>query len=131
MKIAYETIFALTGENTYTTEIPSLQGCISQGTGIDHSTEMIIEAASLWLLDELEEGNPIPKARKTTKEDLSIFKDPIVRTIEIDIEQFAKKHAKQTTTRAIEIPTWLNTLADQAHINLPDTVQTAIMQSVR
>ncbi|MCL1894624.1 MAG: hypothetical protein FWG02_10425 [Holophagaceae bacterium] len=42
---------------------------------------------------------------------------------------FSKLH-RFLTKRIIEIPTWLNTLADQTHINLPDTLQTAIIRSV-
>jgi predicted RNase H-like HicB family nuclease len=118
----------MTDEDIYTIEIPSLQGCISQGNGIDHSMKMAAEAASVWILAALEKGCPIPKPRETTREDLQYFKDAAIKTIEIDIESFAKKHAKQVTVKTIEIPTWLNTLADQTQINLPEALQATILQ---
>jgi hypothetical protein len=93
---------------------------------------MITEAASIWILDELESGRPIPEPRKTTKDDLSHFDNPIVKTIEVDIKSFAEKHASQeTVVKSFEIPIWLNTLAEQNRLNLPETLQTAIIQSVR
>jgi predicted RNase H-like HicB family nuclease len=127
MKLAYEAILAPSSENKYTIEVPSLQGCISQGDNLNHSIEMAIEAASIWILDELEEGNPIPRARKTTDDDLRHFENPIVKTIEIDIEAFARKHSSQVMVRSFEIPVWLNTLADQNQINLPKAVEAAII----
>jgi predicted RNase H-like HicB family nuclease len=129
MKLAYEAIFAPVGQGRYTVEVPSLQGCISEGNCLDHSIEMAIEAASIWILDELEDGNPIPKARATTKDDMSHFDNPIVKTIEVDIESFAKKHASQVVVRSFEIPVWLDTLAGQNKIDLTKALETAIIQS--
>jgi predicted RNase H-like HicB family nuclease len=131
MKLAYETICALSGEDTYTIEIQSLQGCGSQANGIDHSIKMAAEAASVWVLSALEKGQPIPESKKTTEEDMRHFKDPIVRTVEIDIESFARMHAKEITVKTIEIPTWLNTIADQAQMDLPEALQSTIIQSMR
>jgi predicted RNase H-like HicB family nuclease len=129
--LAFETIFAPSDEGGYTVEVPSLQGCISEGDDLDHSVKMAIDAASVWILDELESGRPIPEPRETTKDDLSHFNNPIVKTIEVDIGSFAKKHATQETiVRSFEIPIWLNTLAEQKRLNLPETIQAAIIQSV-
>jgi predicted RNase H-like HicB family nuclease len=132
MNLAYEAIFTLTGENTYTIEIPSIQGCVSQGIGLDDSIEMAKEAASLSILAMLELDQPIPKPRKTTEDDLQYFENPIVKTIEVDINSFAKKHAsKNTIVTSFEIPIWLNTLAKQRQINFPEALQSAIIQSPR
>jgi predicted RNase H-like HicB family nuclease len=131
MKLVFETILAPAGQGRYTIEVPSLQGCISEGNSLDHSIEMAIEAASIWILDELEDGSPIPKARATTKNDLSHFDNPIVRTIEVDIESFARKHASQVVVRSFEIPAWLDTLAGQNQIDLTKAIETAIIQSAQ
>jgi len=132
MRFSYEAILVPSTDGQYSMEVPSLPGCISQGDNLQHSIEMITEAASIWILDELESGRPIPKPRATTEDDLRHFDNPIVRTIEVDIDSFAKKHASpEMVVRSFEIPIWLDTIAAQNHLNLPETLQTAIMQSVR
>ena len=39
----------------YTVEVPDLTGCISQGYSLADAIEMAIDAASGWILDELED----------------------------------------------------------------------------
>lgn len=46
----------------YTVEVPDLPGCISEGDSLSDAILMATDAASGWVLDELEEGNAIPKA---------------------------------------------------------------------
>lgn len=46
----------------YTVIVPDLPGCISEGDSLDEALTMAADAASGWVLDELEEGRPIPKA---------------------------------------------------------------------
>ena len=47
-------------EGTYTVEVPDLPGCISQGDTLADAILMITDAASGWVLDELEDGKAIP-----------------------------------------------------------------------
>jgi hypothetical protein len=63
---------------------------------------------------------------------MSHFDNPIVKTIEVDINSFAKKHAsKETAVTSFEIPIRLNTLAEQRQVNFPEALQSAIFQSTR
>jgi len=51
----------------YTAIVPDLAGCVTCGDTIQDVFEMAVDAASGWVLTELEDGNPVPKA--------SIFKE--------------------------------------------------------
>jgi len=63
MKLAYPAIVTYCEEDeSYSIEFPDLRGCVSGGFSLIEAIEMGIDAASGWILTEIEEGNPIPKA---------------------------------------------------------------------
>jgi antitoxin HicB len=47
-------------EGGYTVEVPSLQGCISQGETMDEALENIREAIELWIEDAIAHGEVVP-----------------------------------------------------------------------
>ena len=51
-------------EGGYTVEVPDLPGCVSEGDSLADAIIMATDAASGWVLDELEDGRPIPPASK-------------------------------------------------------------------
>lgn len=63
MKLVYAARFYPCEEQEgYTVVVPDLPGCVSQGSNLAEAIEMAIDAASGWVLDELEQGNSMPKA---------------------------------------------------------------------
>lgn len=63
MKLLYPAIFYPCEEKKgYTVVVPDLPGCVSEGDSLADAILMGTDAACGWLLDELEEGNPLPKA---------------------------------------------------------------------
>lgn len=44
--------------NGYTVTFPDLPGCVTEGDDLFNSLLMGVDAASGWILDELEDGNP-------------------------------------------------------------------------
>lgn len=49
------------GSGGYTVEFPDLPGCITEGRNLEEAFEMATDAASGWVLEELEEGNQYRK----------------------------------------------------------------------
>ena len=63
MKLVYPAIFTPCLEKDgFTVEVPDLPGCVTEGDSLADAIEMGTDAASGWVLDELEEGNSIPPA---------------------------------------------------------------------
>ena len=61
MKLIYPAIFTPFDEGDgYTVEVPDLQGCATEGGSIIEAIEMGTDAASGWILDEIESGNGFP-----------------------------------------------------------------------
>lgn len=58
MKLVYPAIFTPCKElSGYTVEVPDLPGCVTEGRSLVEAIEMGGDAASGWILDEMEDGN--------------------------------------------------------------------------
>ena len=89
--ITYPAVFHLAEEGGYSVEVPDLPGCISEGDTLAEAIDMITDAASGWVLGELEEGKTAPKA--STYEEISKNnKGEIVSLIVLDMVAYSKKY---------------------------------------
>ena len=59
-KLIYPAIFTPDKDGGYTVVVPDLPGCVTEGDDIEESISMAEDAASGWILGELEEGNSVP-----------------------------------------------------------------------
>ncbi len=64
MKLTYPACFYPDEEKqgAYAVEVPDLPGCVSGGGTLAEAILMGMDAASGWVLDELEDGKPAPAA---------------------------------------------------------------------
>ncbi len=64
MKLTYPACFYPCEEKKggFTVEVPDLPGCVSEGSTLAEAILMGTDAASGWVLDELEDGKPAPEA---------------------------------------------------------------------
>lgn len=64
MRLAYPAIFTpfSDGQEGYVVEFPDLPGCVTEGFSMAEALFMAEDAASGWILGELEEKNRIPAA---------------------------------------------------------------------
>ena len=61
MKLVYPAIFSPCAEHSgYTVAVPDLPGCVTEGSSLADAILMAEDAASGWVLGELEDGAPIP-----------------------------------------------------------------------
>jgi hypothetical protein len=86
---------------------------------------MAVDDASGWILDELEEGRPVPKASDynevTTKDNGQ------VNMILLDIDSYAERYGEKTARKNVTIPAWLNTFAEKQSINFSQVLQEALL----
>ena len=81
MKLIYPAIFSPCMEKEgYTVEVPDLPGCVTEGDDLADAIEMATDAASGWILGELEDGNniPSPSQRKDIQTDDDSFINMLV-----------------------------------------------------
>ena len=130
MKLVYPAVFTPCIEKEgYTVEVPDLPGCVTEGKDLVDAIEMGVDAASGWVLGELEEGNNIP-APSLRKENIKL-EDPesFVSMLVLDMDAYAEKYGDKTVRKNITIPAWLNTYGEKNNINISRVLQDALLKS--
>lgn len=131
MKLTYPACFYPDEERegAYAVVVPDLPGCVSGGDTLAEAMFMGMDAASGWVLDELEDGRPAPPASPLE----SITPEPggFVSMLVLDMDAYAEKYGEKAVRKNLTIPAWLNTFAEKNHINFSQVLQdslTAIYQ---
>ena len=129
-KIVYPVCLYKVENSSYTVIVPDLEGCVTQGSTIEEAFEMAVDAASGWVLDELESGKSIPKASDITEIKADDFENGFVSIIMLDIDSYAEKNRIKTVRKNCTLPSWLNTRAEAAHINFSSVLQEALIEKL-
>ncbi len=109
----------------YTVVVPDLPGCISEGDSLEDALAMATDAASGWVLDEMEEGNPLP-IPSNIKDIHSDSPDGFVNLLALDMDSYAEKYGNKAVRKNLTIPAWLNTFAEANHVNFSQVLQDAL-----
>ena len=94
MKIEYPAIFKpySDGSGGFVVEFPDLPGCVTGGNNLKEAIEMGIDAASGWILGELEDGRKVPEASPYDR--VISGEGGIVNMILLDIDKYAEKYGE-------------------------------------
>ncbi|MDY4920832.1 MAG: type II toxin-antitoxin system HicB family antitoxin [Phascolarctobacterium sp.] len=109
----------------YTVVIPDLPGCLSEGNSLEDAIFMATDAASGWILTQMEDGLIVPKA-SDIKSVVPDSPDGFVNLLIIDIEAYAEKYGEKAIRKNLTIPAWLNTFAEKNNINFSKVLQDAL-----
>ena len=123
MKLTYPAVF-YEGEGGYAVEVPDLPGCTSGGATLAEAIIMGTDAASGWVLTELEDGKPAPKASPI--EAIHPEDGGFVSMLVLDIDAYAAKYGNKAVRKNLTIPAWLNTFAEAKHINFSQVLQDSL-----
>ena len=125
MKLAYPALFSpWDSGDGYTVEFPDLPGCVTEGASLAEATEMAQDAASGWVLGELEDGNGIPPASSPAS--LSHAPDEFISVVVLDMDAYAEKYGSKAVRKNLTIPAWLNTFAEKQNINFSQVLTDAL-----
>jgi len=123
MKLTYPAIF-YQDESGYVVEVPDLPGCVSGGNTLAEAIIMGTDAAAGWVLDELEDGKPIP--RTSPVEDIRPEAGGFVSVLVLDMDDYAEKYGNKSVRKNLTIPAWLNTFAEANQINFSKVLQDSL-----
>ncbi|MDR0320975.1 MAG: type II toxin-antitoxin system HicB family antitoxin [Treponema sp.] len=127
MQLTYPAIFYPWDDSPgYTVEVPDLPGCVSEGASLAEAILMGTDAASGWVLTELEDGKPVPAASpiKKIKPEAGGFVSMLV----LDMDAYAEKYGNKAVRKNLTIPAWLNTFAEAKHINFSQVLQDSLTE---
>ena len=125
MKLVYPAVFIpCEDQGGYTVTFPDLPGCVTEGDSLAEAILMAEDAASGWVLDELEDGNPAPAASPIG----SVKTEPgdFVSLVALDMDAYAEKYGDKAVRKNLTIPAWMNTLAEKQHINFSSALQAGL-----
>lgn len=127
MKLIYPGVFYPFSDSTggYVVEFPDLPGCVTGGDDLQDALEMAADAASGWILDELEEGRDIPKASSYDK--VKKREGGQVNMILLDMDSYAERYGEKAIRKNVTIPAWLNTYAEKQKLNFSQILQEALL----
>lgn len=129
MKLTYP-VCLYPNDNGYTAIVPDLKGCVTEGKDYADAISMAIDAASLWVLDELEEGRKPPKASNPLEVKADEYEGGIVSVVMLDMDAYSEKFGKKAVRKNCTIPAWLNTAAEAKNINFSAVLQSALMEQL-
>ncbi|MCD8344062.1 MAG: type II toxin-antitoxin system HicB family antitoxin [Oscillospiraceae bacterium] len=125
MKLVYPALFSTWEEGSgYTVEFPDLPGCVTEGATLAEAIEMAEDAASGWVLGELEDGNPIPPASSPAS--VSAADGEFVSAVVLDMDAYAEKYGNKAVRKNLTIPAWLNTFAEKQHLSFSKVLTDAL-----
>lgn len=128
MKLIYPAVFSpfSDGSGGYVVQFPDLPGCVTEGKNLEEAMEMGIDAASGWILGELEDGNVIPKP--TEYKNVEVSDSALLNLIMLDMNDYAEKYGEKAVRKNLTIPAWLNTFAEKKNLNFSKILQEALLK---
>ncbi len=127
MKLTYPACFYPCEEKKggYTVEVPDLPGCVSEGDSLADAILMAADAACGWILDELEDGKPVPTS--SSLNDIVPDEGGFTTMLVLDMDHYAEKYGSKAVRKNCTIPAWLNTFAEQNGINFSQVLQDSLV----
>lgn len=101
-----------------------MPGCVTEGDTLADAILMAEDAASGWVLDELEDGNPIPSAKSVN--DITVQPGEFVNLLVLDMDSYAEKYGNKAVRKNLTIPAWLNTFAEKNQVNFSQVLTEAL-----
>ena len=103
---------------------------MTEGDNLAEAIEMGIDAASGWVLDELENGNNIPEP--SLREDIKLdYDNSFINMLVLDMDSYSEKYGNKTVRKNITIPAWLNTYGEKNNINFSKVLQDALLKKAQ
>ena len=120
-KIYYPAVFH-PEEVGFSVFVPDVQGCATQGDTLEEATEMALDAIGLCLEETKDFPTPsLPSSIQTEPGDF-------VALVPFDALEYQKKYSSRAVKKTLTIPAWLNSLAEEHHVNFSSVLQSALKQ---
>ena len=126
MKLVYPAVFTPyeDGSEGYAVEFPDMPGCVTGGDDMAEAIFMAEDAASGWVLTELEDGKKAPRASKLA--DIAAEPGQFANMVALDMDAYAAKYGSRAVKKTLTIPAWLNTYAEEHGISCSSVLQEAL-----
>lgn len=119
MKTVYPIVLT-PAETGYVVYVPDLS-INTEGADLADAIAMARDAIGIWGIAEQDAGRPIPSASPI--EAISHEDGETVTLVDIDFDAYRRANDLKTIRKNVTLPSWLNTLAENAGINFSQVLQ--------
>lgn len=111
-------------DGSITVSVPDLPGCITEGKNLANAIYMAQDAVASWLWDaeNCKEEIPVPSAPA------QVTAPEFVNYVYADTDEFRRKNDSRAVKKTLSIPSWLNSMAEQAGVNFSQVLQDALKE---
>jgi len=129
MKYVFPAILRAEENIGYFVSFPDLERGATQGDTLANALSMAEDALCLALYDmeESQENIPSPSNPRT----LNMQEDDMVTLISVNTENYRQYYENKLVRKTLNIPSWLNKRAEEANINLSQTLQSALKNELQ
>lgn len=112
----------------YSVWLNDIIGCVSQGDTFEEAVENIKDALGLFLEASSDRNSIFPAP--SSPENISLESGQFTVLIEFDRLSYLKKHNRHSVKKTLSIPSWLNTAAEEQHINFSAVLRDALKEKL-
>ena len=125
-------------ETGYSVIFPDLNWLATSGKDLTEAMEKAIECLAGYLYVLKMDGDEWPKASAISEVSITEMANELeaatagafINMISVDVAEYAKEHFEKSVRKTLTIPAWLNTAAQEKHINFSQTLQEALIAKV-
>lgn len=127
MKKAYPITLKQDGD-FYVVFVPDF-GLNTQGESIAEAMEMARDVIGMAGCFKQDKGQTIPEP--SSIDDTKADKDTVVTLVDVDFQEYRRKHDNRAVRKNLTIPSWLNEEAEAADLNFSAVLQKALKNELR
>ena len=127
-RYVYPAVFVPEEAGGYSVNFPDLEGCFTQGEDLAEGLEMARDVLSLVLMGLEDEGKVIPPASR--QQDVQLEDDQFALLVSCDTTEYRKLYGSELVEKTVQLPLWLNTLAERADLDLSAVLREALRKKL-
>lgn len=108
----------------YSVRIPDIDGCFSEGDTMDEACKNALDAIGL----NLEGMSDYPAPSEPNK--IALENGEFIVMLEFNMVDYLKRNDTRAVKKTLTIPSWLNSMAEEHHINFSSVLQSALKKQL-
>ena len=96
----------------------------TQGYSLTEAIEMARDAIGLMGIDMEDDKKALPEP--TPMKSIQTSGEEILSLVDVDFDEYRRKHEMRTVRKNVSLPSWLNEAAEAANVNFSAVLQNAL-----
>jgi predicted RNase H-like HicB family nuclease len=124
----FPAVFTKEDDGGYSIYFPDVDGCFTQGEDMRDGLTMANDALCLMLYHLEEKCEPIPTPSDPL--DIEVGANSFISLVDCDTMEYRRFNDNKAVKKTLTVPSWLNTMAEQAGVNFSQVLQNALKEQL-